>query len=77
MENKSGAIYWFRCGALHVMRNTQERPRTFGERFKEHVKVPAAVHSHSNNTGHTTTQDNFQIIGKEDHGTDRTIKESI
>ena len=48
------------------------------KRFKEHLKEePYPVHHPSNNTGHTTTQDNFQIIGREDHGIARTIKESI
>ena len=32
---------------------------------------------HSINTGHPTTQDNYQIIGSKDHGIARTIKESI
>ena len=43
----------------------------------EHLKEPSPIHNHSYNTGHTTTQDNFQIIGREDHGIARTIKESI
>ena len=50
--------------------------RTFGERFKEHLKEPSHIHTHSNNTGHPTTQDNFYIIGREDHCIARTIKES-
>ena len=33
--------------------------------------------NHSINTGHSTTQGNFQIIGMEDHGIARIIKESI
>ena len=32
---------------------------------------------HSIQTGHSTTPENFNIIGREDHGLDRTIKESI
>ena len=51
--------------------------RTFGERFKEHLKDHSPIHDCSNTTGHITTQDNLQIIGREDHGTARTIKESI
>ena len=35
------------------------------------------MHNHSNISGHTTTQDKFQIIVREDHGIARTIKESI
>ena len=32
---------------------------------------------HSTQTGHSTTPENFNIIGREDHGLARTIKESI
>ena len=35
------------------------------------------MHNHSINTGHPTTQNNFQIMGREDHGIARTTKESI
>ena len=76
--NKSGAIYWFQCGDLTC--NDEyigETSRTFGERFKEQLKDPSPIHHHSNNTGHPTSQDNFQIIGREGHGLARTIKESI
>ena len=78
MENKSGAIYWFQCGDLVWDEEyIAESSRTFGERFKEQLKEPSPVHNHSHNTGHTITQDNFQIIGREDHGIARTINESI
>ena len=40
-----------------------ETSRTFGERFKEHLKEPALIHQ--------------IIIGREGHGIVRTIKESI
>ena len=54
-----------------------ETSRTFGERFKEHLKDPSPIHHNGNTTKHLTTKDNFQIIGREDHGTSRTITESI
>ena len=54
-----------------------ETSKTFGERSKEHLKDPSPIHHHSNNTGHPTSQDNFQIIGREGHGIARTIKECI
>ena len=78
MENKSGTIYVFQCGDLVCDEEyIGETSRTFGERFKEHLKEPSPINNHSYNTGHITTQDNFQIIGREDHGIARTIKESI
>ena len=59
------------------MRNTWRRPLgPLEERFKEHLKGPPPIHNHSHNTGHTTTQDNFHIIGREDYGIAITIKES-
>ena len=54
-----------------------ETSMTFGERFKEHLKDPSPIHHHSNHTDHPTSQNNFQIIGREGHGLDRNIKESI
>ena len=54
-----------------------ETSRTFGERYKEHLKAPSAMHHHSNQTSHTTNQINFQIIGREGHNLARNIKESI
>ena len=78
MENKSGAIYWYQCGDLTCDEEYRgETSRTFGERFKEHLKELSPVYNHSYNTWHTTTQDTFHIIGRKDHGIDRTIKELI
>ena len=51
-----------------------ETSSTSGERFKEHLKEPSPIYNHSNNTGHPTTQNNFQLIGREGHGIARTIK---
>ena len=77
MVNRSGAIYWFQCGDLTCDDEyIRETSRAFGERFKEHLKDPSPKH-HSSNTGHPTTQQNFQIIGREGHGLTRNIKESI
>ena len=78
MVNQSGAIHWYQCGDLgcddeYIM----ETSRTFGEIYKEHLKLPSAIHHHSNQTGHPTNQSNFQIIGREGHNLARNIKESI
>ena len=78
MTNKSRAIYWFQCGDLTCNNEyIGEISRTFGERFKEHLKDLSPIYHHSSNTGHPTTQQNFQIIGREQHGLARNIKESI
>ena len=78
MVNQSGAIYWYQCGDLSCDDEyIGETSRTFGERYKEHLKPPSAIHHHSNQTGHTPNQNNFQIIGREAHNLARNIKESI
>ena len=75
---QSGVIYCFQCGDLTCDDEyIGETSRTFGERFKEHVKETSPLQHHSNNTGHPTSQNNFQIIGREGHGLARNIKESF
>ena len=78
MVNQSGAIYWYQCGDLTCDDEyIGETSRTFGERYKEHLKAPSAIHHHSSQTGHPTNHNNFQIIGREGHNLARNIKESI
>ena len=49
MVNQSGAIYWYQCGDLGCDEEyIGETSRTFGERYKEHLKAPSAIHHHSN-----------------------------
>ena len=74
--NQCGAIYWFQCGDLCCDDEyIRETSRTFGERYKEHLKDPSPIHQHSNHTGHPTSHNNFQIIGMEGHSLARNIKE--
>ena len=78
MVNQSGAIYWCQCGDLGCDDEyIRETSRTFGERYKEHLKAPSAIHHHSSQTGHPTSHNNFQIIEREGHNLARNIKESI
>ena len=78
MVNQSGAIFWYQCGDLGWDDEyIEETSRTFGERYKEHLKDPSPIHQHSNLTGHPTSHNNFQIIGREGHNLVRNIKESI
>ena len=78
MVNQSGAIYWFQCGDLSCDdEDIGETSRTFGERYKEHLKDPSPIHQHSNHKGHPTSHNNFQKIGRERHSLARNIKESI
>ena len=78
MVRKSGDIYWFQCGDLTCDDEYIGKIfRTVGERFKEHLKGLSPMHHHSNITGHPTSQNNFQIIGREGHALARNNKESI
>ena len=77
MENKKWT-YWFQCGELACDEEPLgETSRTFGERFKEQLKETSPIYNQGCIISHITTQDNFQIIGREDNGIARTIKESI
>ena len=45
MVNQSGAIYWYQCGDLGCGDEyIGETSRTFGERYKEHLKEPSPIH---------------------------------
>ena len=75
---KSGVIYRYRCDMLKCDEEyIAETARTFGERFQEHLKSPFPIYDHSNITGHSTTINNFSIVGREEHGLSRLIKESM
>ena len=77
MVNQSSAIYWYQCGNLSCDDEyVGETSRTFGERYKEHLKAPSPIHHHSSQTGQPTSHNNFQIIGR-GHNLARNIKKSI
>ena len=77
-DSKSGIIYSYQC--QHIDCDEEyigETSRSLGERRKEHLKQPSSIHSHSQTTGHPTENNSFNIIGREDWGQARTIKDSI
>ena len=78
ITKKSGIIYRFKCDRLECDEEyIGETSRTFRERFKEHLKAPSPIHNHSNTTGHTTSLENFSIVGREEQNLSRLIKESM
>ena len=78
MVNHRGATYWYQCGDLGCDEEyLGEISSTFGERNKEYLKALSAIHHHSSQTGHPTSHNNFQVIGREGHNLARNIKESI
>ena len=65
MVNQSGAIYWYQCGDLGCDDDyIGETSRTFGERYKEHLKDPSPIH-HNNNQTNYPINHNFKIKGRE------------
>ena len=77
-DNKSGLIYSYQCHHLDCNKEyIGKTSRTLGERRKEHLKQPSPIHRHLQSTGHSIENNNFNIIGREDWGRTRTIKESI
>ena len=77
-EMKSGIIYSYQCN--HPACDEEcigETARTLWERRKEHLKQPSPIHGHIQCTGYAITDNSFNILGREDWGQARTIKESI
>ena len=76
-DSKSGLIYSYKCPQLDCdEKYIGQTGRTLGERRREHLKQPSPIHRLSQATGHPIDDNNF-IIGREDQGQARTIKESI
>ena len=75
---KSGVIYKYSCGRVDCGGEyIGESGRTFGERYREHMRAPSPIMDHQNTTGHEVSLDNFTIVGKEDNSIARNIKEAI
>ena len=75
---QSGVIYKYHCDRVDCDEEyIGESSRTFGERFKEHLKPPSPIYDHSNISGHSVTINNFKIIGREDLNQIGTIKEAM
>ena len=78
VTNKNCVIYSYSCGSIDCGEEyIGESGRSFGERYKEHLKAPSPIFQHQSSSGHETSIDNFKIIGREDNSLARTIKESI
>ena len=78
MEKKSGVIYSYQCNNIDCDEEyIGKTARTLGERCKEYLKQPSPIHVYIQQTGHNITDTSFNIIGREDQGQARMIKESI
>ena len=75
---KSGIIYRFKCNRVNCIDEyIGESSRTFGERYKEHLKAPSPIYDHYNITDHETYIENFSIVGRKDQNLIRAIKEAL
>ena len=78
ITKKSGVIYRYKCDRVECDEEyIRDSSRSFGERFKEHLKTPSPIYDHFNTSGHTKTIDNFSIVGREDLNLIRTIREAL
>ena len=78
MLKQSGVIYRYHCDRVDCDEEyIGESSRTFGERFKEHLKPPSPIYDHSNISGHNVSINNFKIVGREDLNQMRAIKQAI
>ena len=76
ITKKSGIIYRFKCDTLECEEECiGETSRTFGEKYKEHLKVPSPIYDHCNITGNTTSLKNFSIVGRGEQNLPRLRKD--
>ena len=78
MQKRSGVIYRNKYDRMECDEEyIGESSRTFGERFKEHLKTPSPIFDHDNITDHNVSIANFSIVGREEQNLMRTIKEAL
>ena len=78
IQKRSGVIYRYKCDRVEWDEEyIGESSRTFGERFKEHLKATSPIFDHYNIIGHNLTIENFSIVVREDQNLMITIKEAL
>ena len=78
MKRRSGVIYRYKCNRVECDDEyIGESSRTFGERFKEHLKAPSPIFDYYETTGHQVSIENFSIMGREEQNLMRAIKEAL
>ena len=64
IQKQSGVIYRYQCDRVDCDEEyIGESSRTFGERFKEHLKPPSPICDHSNITGRNVTITISTLLG--------------
>ena len=75
IKKQNNIIYWYKCDRTECDDEyIGESARTFEERYKEYLKTPSPTFEQINTAGHTTSVENFKVIGREGHGMARTIR---
>ena len=78
ITKKSRVIYWLKCDKIDCEDEyIGESSRTFGERYKEHLKAPSPIFEQQNKPGHIKSVENFKIIDREGHNIATAIKKAI
>ena len=63
---KSGVIYKYKCPQINCTEEyIGESGRTFGDRYKEHLKAPSLIHLHTTSTGHPVSLECFSIMNRD------------
>ena len=66
---KSEIIYQYKCLQINCTEEyTGESGRIFGDRYKEHLKVPSPIHLYTTTTGHPVSPHCFSILDMESQG---------
>ena len=67
--NKQGIQGSFSRTGAHILTVPEEyigeSGRTFGNRYKEHLKASSPIHQHTRTTGHLVSLDHFSIVQRE------------
>ena len=67
MQKRGGVIYRYKCDRMECDEEyIGESSRTFGERFKEHLKAPSPIFDHYNFTCNNVSIENLSIVGTEE-----------
>ena len=75
---KSGVIYKYKCPTINCTEEyIGESGRTFGDRYKEHLKAPSPIHLHASSIGCPVSPECFSIVDREAQGMPRKIKEAM
>ena len=78
ITKKNDIIYRLKCKSVGCDDECiGESSRTSGREVQGILKAPSPIYDHYNITGHSTTIEDFSIVGREDQNLTRAIKDAI